>query len=216
MPLPTTLCCSDSLELQARAAGFASIAGVDEAGRGCLFGPVYAAAVVLDPERPIEGLNDSKLLDAVTRERLAVLIRERAVAFAIATATAAEIDEINILQASRLAMRRAVLALNPPADYLLVDATTVDLPLPQQNIIHGDALSHSIAAASILAKTFRDARLRELDLLYPGYGLASNKGYGAPVHLAGLDRLGPTPEHRMTYAPVCARAIRPKIEEVAP
>ncbi len=213
---PSTLRCSDSLELQVRAAGFLAIAGVDEAGRGCLFGPVYAAAVVLDPGRPIDGLDDSKVLDAVTRERLAVLIRERAVAFAIATATAAEIDEINILQASRLAMRRAVLALNPPADYLLVDATTIDLPLPQQNIIHGDALSHSIAAASILAKTFRDSRLRELDLLYPGYGLASNKGYGAPVHMAGLDRLGPTPEHRMTYAPVRARAIRPKIEEAAP
>ena len=205
--MPSTKCLFD-LEQLARQNGYAAIAGVDEAGRGCLFGPVYAAAVILDPGRPIDGLNDSKQLDAETREALAVLIRERAIAFAVATATAAEIDRINILQASRLAMRRAVEALTVPADYLLIDATTVDLPLPQQAIIHGDALSRSIAAASILAKTSRDARLRELDIVYPGYDLAGTKGYGAPLHLAGLDRLGPTPEHRMTYAPVRARAQR--------
>jgi ribonuclease HII len=200
--------CSLELELEARQAGFAAIAGVDEAGRGCLFGPVFAAAVILDPDRPIRGLNDSKALAAARREELAVLIRERAISFAVASATAAEIDRINILQASRLAMRRAVEALPSPADFLLVDAATVDLPLPQRAIIHGDALSRSIAAASILAKTSRDALLRELDLLYPGYGLASNKGYGAAEHMAGLDRLGPTPEHRMTYAPVRDRAQR--------
>ena len=200
--------CSFELERLARQSGYSAVAGVDEAGRGCLFGPVYAAAVILDPDKPIRGLNDSKVLDAETREALAVLIRERAVAFAVGIATAAEIDRINILQASRLAMRRAVEALAVPADYLLIDATTVDLPLAQQAIIHGDALSRSIAAASILAKTSRDARLRELDALYPGYDLASNKGYGAPAHLAGLDRLGPTPEHRMTYAPVRDRAQR--------
>ena len=203
--MPSTKCSFD-LERQARQNGYAAIAGVDEAGRGCLFGPVYAAAVILDPGRPIDGLNDSKQLDAETREALAVLIRERAIAFAVSTATAAEIDRINILQASRLAMRRAVEALTVPADYLLIDATTVDLPLPQQAIIHGDALSRSIAAASILAKTSSDARLRELDIVYPGYDLAGNKGYGAPLHLAGLVRLGPSPEHRMTYAPVRARA----------
>jgi ribonuclease HII len=196
------------LENEASQAGFAAIAGVDEAGRGCLFGPVYAAAVILHPERPIPGLNDSKALSPERREALAVLIRERAAAYAVAVATAAEIDRINILQASRLAMRRAVEALSVPADFLLVDAATIDLPLPQRAIIHGDALSRSIAAASILAKTSRDALLRDLDLRYPGYGLASNKGYGAPEHLAGLDRLGPTPEHRMTYAPVRDRAQR--------
>ncbi len=196
------------LEREASLAGFVAIAGVDEAGRGCLFGPVYAAAVILHPERPIPGLNDSKALSAERREALAVLIRDRASAYAVAVATAAEIDRINILQASRLAMRRAVEALSVPADFLLVDAATVDLPLPQRAIIRGDALSRSIAAASILAKTSRDALLRDLDLRYPGYGLASNKGYGAPEHLAGLDRLGPTPEHRMTYAPVRERAQR--------
>jgi ribonuclease HII len=195
-------------EETARAEGHTAIAGVDEAGRGCLFGPVCAAAVILDPERPIEGLNDSKQLDAPTREALAVLIRERAIAYAVAWASVAEIDAINILQASRLAMRRAVEALPVRADYLLVDATTVALPVRQRSLIHGDALSRSIAAASILAKTSRDALLRELDCTYPGYGLASNKGYGAPEHLAGLDRLGVTPEHRLTYAPVRERVER--------
>lgn len=203
-----TLTCSLDFEDAARADGYTAVAGVDEAGRGCLLGPVFAAAVILDWDRPIEGLDDSKKLDEPTREALAILIRERARAYAVASASVIEIDRINILQASRLAMRRAVEALAVPADHLLVDATTVALPLPQRNLIHGDALSQSIAAASILAKTSRDALLRELDLVYPGYGLASNKGYGAPEHLAGLDRLGVTPEHRMTYAPVRERAQR--------
>jgi ribonuclease HII len=197
--------CTFAYEDAARLDGYRHIAGVDEAGRGCLFGPVYAAAVILDPDRPIDGLNDSKQLDEGRREELAGLIRERALAWAVASSSVAEIDRINILQASRLAMRRAVEALAVPADFLLVDATTVDLPLAQRNLVHGDALSRSIAAASILAKTSRDALLRELDLVYPGYGLASNKGYGAPEHLAGLDRLGVTPEHRLTYAPVRER-----------
>lgn len=194
--------CTFAYEDAARLDGYRFIAGVDEAGRGCLFGPVFAGAVILDPDRPIDGLNDSKQLDEARREELAGLIRERALAWAVASSSVAEIDRINILQASRLAMRRAVEALAVPADFLLVDATTVDLPLAQRNLVHGDALSRSIAAASILAKTSRDALLRELDLVYPGYGLASNKGYGAPEHLAGLDRLGVTPEHRLTYAPV--------------
>lgn len=205
---PRKLRCTFALEDCARQSGFSAIGGVDEAGRGCLIGPVYAAAVILDPDRPIRGLNDSKQLDAETREGLAVLIRERAIAFAIASASAAEIDRINILQASRLAMRRAVVALSVAADFLLVDATTVDLPLPQRAVIHGDALSRSIAAASILAKTSRDAHLCELDRLYPGYDLASNKGYGVPAHIAALERLGPTTEHRMSYAPVRERAQR--------
>lgn len=205
--VPATTCTLE-FELAARTDGYLAVAGVDEAGRGCLFGPVYAAAVILDPDRPIDGLDDSKKLDAETRESLAVLIRERAVAYAIASATAGEIDRINILQASRLAMYRAVMALSVAADFLLVDASTIDLTVPQRNIIHGDALSCSIAAASILAKTSRDALLQELDLLFPGYELASNKGYGAPAHLAGLDLLGPTSEHRMTYAPVRERSQR--------
>jgi len=200
--------CSFELERDAHRAGHLSVAGVDEAGRGCLFGPVFAAAVILDPERPIDGLNDSKQLDAETREELAILVRERAIAFAIAHATAAEIDRINILQASRLAMRRAVEALSVVPGFLLVDATSVAIPIPQRAVIHGDALSQSIAAASILAKTSRDSLLRELDLVYPGYGLASNKGYGSPVHLSALEQLGITPEHRMSYAPVRERAQR--------
>ena len=194
--------CTSAFERQARGAGFAAIAGVDEAGRGCLFGPVYAAAVILNPEKPIQGLNDSKQLDEAAREALAPIIRDRAIAFAVASASAAEIDRINILQASRLAMKRAVASLPVAADYLLIDATTVDLPLPQESLIKGDARCRSIAAASILAKTSRDARLRELDAVFPGYGFASNKGYGAPDHLAALSRLGPTPEHRKTFAPV--------------
>jgi len=194
--------CTSAFERQARSAGFAAIAGVDEAGRGCLFGPVYAAAVILDPDKPIQGLNDSKQLDEETREELAPKIRDRALAWAVASASAAEIDRINILQASRLAMKRAVESLPVAADYLLVDATTVDLPLPQEALIKGDARCRSIAAASILAKTARDTKLKELDVTYPGYGFAKNKGYGAPDHLAALRKLGPTPEHRKTFAPV--------------
>lgn len=198
--------CTIRLERTLRTQGFGAIAGVDEAGRGCLFGPVYAAACVLDPGRPIRGLNDSKQLDEATRDRLAILIRERSITWAVASASAAEIDRINILQASRLAMKRAVEALQPTADFLLVDATTVDLPIPQRGIIHGDALSRSIAAASILAKTARDARLREYDEQYPEFGFARHKGYGSPEHLAALDRFGPLPEHRYCYAPVRMRA----------
>lgn len=203
MPAATgKLRCTSAFERLARSAGFAAIAGVDEAGRGCLFGPVYAAAVILDPEKPIQGLNDSKQLDEETREDLAPKIRDRAIAFAVASASAAEIDRINILQASRLAMKRAVEMLPVAADYLLIDATTVDLPLPQESLIKGDARCRSIAAASILAKTARDTKLKELDVTYPGYGFAKNKGYGAPDHLEALIRLGPTPEHRKTFAPI--------------
>lgn len=200
--------CSTRHERELRRLGFLAIAGVDEAGRGCLFGPVYAAACILDPGKPIRGLDDSKKLDEPTRERLSVLIRKRATAWAVASASAGEIDAINILQASRLAMRRAVEALAVSADYLLVDATTIDLPIPQRSIIHGDAISRSIAAASILAKTSRDARLREYDVEFPAYGFARHKGYGSPEHLAALDRFGPLPEHRFCYAPVRERAQR--------
>lgn len=182
--------------------GYARVAGVDEAGRGCLFGPVFAAAVILDPARPIRGLADSKTLPESRRIELDALIRERAVAWAVASADASEIDQINILQASRLAMRRAVASLPVPCDYLLVDALTIDWPVPQQALIKGDARVRAIAAASILAKVGRDACVDSLDAVYPGYGLSRHKGYPTPEHREALRRLGPCPLHRRSYAPV--------------
>jgi len=178
------------------------IAGVDEAGRGALFGSVYAAAVILDPERPVDGLRDSKQLTAERREELAAAIRERARAWAVADVDAAEIDRINILEASRLAMRRAIEKLNPPADYLLVDAVRVDLELPQQALIKGDARCRCIAAASILAKVDRDCSMREWDRVYPQYGLARHKGYPTVEHLEALAAHGAARQHRFSYAPV--------------
>jgi ribonuclease HII len=192
---------SSRYERAARSAGYRSIAGVDEAGRGALFGSVFAAAVVLDPARQIRGLDDSKQLDPDRREVLAERIRERALAWAVAGADAFEIDRVNILQASRLAMKRAVQRLRT-ADYLLIDAITVDLPLSQRAIIHGDSLSFSIAAASILAKTARDAALVQWDRLFPAYGFLHNKGYGTPDHLAALEEFGPTTLHRFSFEPV--------------
>jgi ribonuclease HII len=185
-----------------RGAGFCAVAGVDEAGRGSLFGPVFAAAVVLDPARPIRGLDDSKTLEPERRETLAVRIRERARAWAVAGADAFEIDRVNILQASRLAMRRAVERLEPPCDCLLVDAVSVDLPLPQTALIHGDARCFSIAAASILAKVARDRALQAWHGVFPQYGLASNKGYSTPDHLGALEKFGPTSLHRFSFEPV--------------
>jgi len=185
-----------------RRAGFGAIAGVDEAGRGALFGPVFAAAVVLDPERQIRGLDDSKALEPERREVLAVRIRERACAWAVAAADAYEIDRWNILQASRLAMLRAVEQLAGRCDHLLIDAIRIESPLPQTPLIHGDALSFSIAAASILAKVARDRALIEWDRVFPQYGLASNKGYSTPDHIEALDRHGPTMLHRFSFEPV--------------
>jgi ribonuclease HII len=184
-----------------RRAGYRAIAGVDEAGRGSLFGPVFAAAVTLDPEKPIRGLDDSKQLAPERRVVLAHRIRERAQSWAVAAADAFEIDHWNILQAARLAMRRAVEQL-PSPDFLLVDAVRVDLPLPQKALIHGDALCFSIAAASILAKVARDAALKGWDAVFPEYGLKDNKGYGTPEHLAAIERLGPTTLHRFSFEPV--------------
>jgi ribonuclease HII len=198
--------CNDALERELRARGFRAIAGIDEVGRGALFGPVVAAAVILAPERPVAGLNDSKLLSAGRREELAGLVRERAVAWAVAAVDAATIDFINIHQASRLAMRRAVEQLATRPDYLLVDAVAVDLPLPQQALIKGDARVHSIAAASIVAKVHRDAVMRAWHNTFPEYGLDAHKGYGTAAHLAALARLGPTPLHRRSFAPVRAAA----------
>lgn len=194
--------CSGRSEREARARGFRLIAGVDEAGRGALFGPVFAAAVVLDPGRPVRGLRDSKELDQERRDVLAGRIRERAAAWAVAASDAFEIDRINILQASRRAMRRAIQALRPSCDYLLVDAVTVDLPLPQEAIIHGDARCQCIAAASILAKTARDASMRRWHEVFPDYGFLRNKGYGTDEHLAALRALGPTSIHRFSFEPV--------------
>lgn len=186
------------------AAGFAYVAGADEAGRGSLFGPVFAAAVILSPDRPIRGLRDSKELEAARREELAALIRERAVSCAVASVDAFVIDRINIYRASCLAMKRAIEQLAPAPDSLLLDAVRVDLPLPQVSLIHGDARSQAIAAASILAKTARDACMRLWDEVFPRYGFLRHKGYGTPEHLDALAVYGPTPHHRFTYAPVRA------------
>jgi len=179
------------------------IAGVDEAGRGPLAGPVYAAAVILDPARPIAGLRDSKALSAGQRERLALEIRECSLAWAVAAADVAEIDALNILQATLMAMRRAVEALAPAPTQALIDGNRVPrLACPARAIIKGDRDVASISAASILAKTARDALLVELHALYPLYGFAQNKGYGTPGHLAALERHGPCPAHRRSFAPV--------------
>lgn len=189
-------------EEQARRAGFSHIVGVDEVGRGCLFGPVVAAAVILKPGVSIRGLADSKDLDRKTREAIAPRIRERCEAWAIAAIDAVRIDRINIYQAARVAMERAVAKLPITPDYILADAMTLNLPQAQQSLIHGDSRSRSIAAASILAKVERDAWMRQWDRIYPQYDLAANKGYGTPTHLEALRLHGPTPLHRLSFAPV--------------
>jgi ribonuclease HII len=194
--------CSSRYEREARKLGWSRIAGLDEAGRGALFGPVFAAAVILDPERRIHGLDDSKKLAPARRDELAALIRERALAWAVAAVDASRIDAWNILQASRQAMMAALVELRVAPDYLLLDAVKLDLPLAQKSLIHGDARSVSIAAASILAKVERDRAMEEYDLLYPQYGLGQNKGYGTPDHLEALRRHGPSPLHRYSFAPV--------------
>jgi ribonuclease HII len=184
-------------------------AGVDEAGRGPLAGPVVAAAVILDPERPIPGLNDSKKLSARARERLDLLIRERALGYAVAIAEVGEIDRINILQASLLAMRRALLALSPQPGRALIDGNRP----PELDgmelccIVGGDASEPAIAAASILAKVDRDRRMLLLHQRYPDYGFDRHKGYPTAAHRAALLRLGPTPEHRKSFAPLRQLAL---------
>jgi ribonuclease HII len=181
------------------------VAGVDEAGRGPLAGPVYAAAVILDPARPIAGLADSKKLTARTRERLAGEIRERALAWAVASSSVEEIDCINILQASLLAMRRAVEALPRVPDEVWVDGRHCpQLTMPVRAIVQGDASQPAISAASILAKTARDAELLRLDALHPGYGLARHKGYPTAAHLAALRAHGVIDIYRRSFAPVRA------------
>lgn len=201
--------CEATLERELRARGFRAVAGVDEVGRGALFGPVVAAAVILSPERPIRGLNDSKQVEPEQRETLAERIRERAVAWAIGAIDAATIDAINIYQASRLAMRLAVERLNPAPDFLLIDAVPIDLALPQRPLIKGDERCHAIAAASIIAKVYRDALMRVWDEVFPGYGLASHKGYSTPEHYKAIREFGPTPLHRLSFEPVRARSLFP-------
>lgn len=181
----------------------ALLAGVDEAGRGPLAGAVFAAAVILDPARPIRGLDDSKRLSAGQRARLALTIRAEAVAWAIAEASVAEIDQLNILQATLLAMRRALEALPVTPTAAWIDGLHCPrLALPMRAIVGGDRRVPAISAASILAKTARDAVMEDLDARYPGYGFARHKGYGTAVHLEALAHLGPCPEHRRSFAPV--------------
>jgi ribonuclease HII len=194
--------CTLRYEKRAWEVGAVRVAGVDEVGRGSLFGAVVAAAVILDPAYRVRGLRDSKLLLPERREVLAERIREHAVAWAVEAVDAARIDQINIYQASRVAMRQAAMKLVPSADYLLIDALRLDCDLPQKAIIHGDALSASIAAASILAKVERDRMMREWDAIFPVYGLAAHKGYSTPQHLAALREHGPSPLHRQSFAPV--------------
>lgn len=179
------------------------VAGVDEVGRGPLCGAVVTAAVILDPARPILGLNDSKKLTEARREALFEEIQEKALAWCIARAEADEIDQLNILQATMLAMQRAVAGLAIRPRLALIDGNRCPaLDVPSAAVIQGDAQVPAIAAASILAKVSRDREMRALDLIYPGYGLAGHKGYPTPAHLEALQRLGPTPIHRRSFAPV--------------
>jgi ribonuclease HII len=194
--------CSSRFERQARKLGWMRIAGLDEAGRGALFGPVVAAAVILNPKRRIVGLDDSKKLSPDRRAELAPRIRQHALAWGVAEIDAQRIDAWNIYQASRQAMTAALQQLSIQPDYLLLDAMQLDVLIEQKSLIKGDARCVSIAAASILAKTHRDARMEEWDAVYPQYGLARHKGYATPDHLEALRVHGPTPLHRYSFAPV--------------
>lgn len=188
------------LENEYTAKGYAVIAGTDEAGRGPLCGPVCAAAVILDPSVEIPGLNDSKKLTEKKREALFPLIIEKALAYGIAYASVEEIDELNILNASQLAMRRAVAMLNPAPDLVLVDGNVArDFPMDTVKVIKGDAISPSIAAASILAKVSRDHICMELHKEYPQYGIAAHKGYPTKAHMDAVREHGPSPIHRKTF-----------------
>lgn len=189
-----------SFELAARDAGYRHVCGIDEAGRGPLSGPVVAAACVLEPGTEIPGLNDSKKLTPKKRDLLYDLVIERATDFAVGFATPEEVDSINILNATMLAMRRAIAALKEPADYALVDGNCIrDYPIPARAIIKGDSLSMSVAAASILAKVTRDRLCLEDDRQYPMYGFAKHKGYGTAEHIAALRTYGSCPIHRKTF-----------------
>ncbi|MGI8565817.1 MAG: ribonuclease HII [Pyrinomonadaceae bacterium] len=190
-----------AFEEDARGRGYAFVAGLDEVGRGALAGPVVAAAVILNNEAPLpEGLNDSKKLSAAQRERIAGELRETVVAFAVGAVSPEEIDRTNILIATRRAMVEALEQLNPRADFLLIDALQLkECALPQRAIIRGDSVSASIAAASVIAKTFRDALMRDYDAQFPHYGFPAHVGYGTRAHLAALRAHGPCPIHRRSF-----------------
>jgi len=207
--MATVQACGWRLENAARRAGALSIAGLDEVGRGPMFGPVVAAAVIFPKGCRLPGLTDSKQLTEKMRTEFDGEIRASAIAWAVAVIDVETIDRINIRRASLLAMRTAVekLALTP--DYLLIDGLdTIDWPCPQQAVVQGDGTSMSIAAASVLAKVYRDRMLVELDAVYPGYGLARHKGYCSAEHLEALKRLGPTPLHRKSFGPVAQTALQ--------
>ena len=190
-----------AFEEDARGRGYRLVAGLDEVGRGALAGPVVAAAVILNSEPPLpEGLNDSKKLSAAQRARIAGELRETVVAFAVGAVSPGEIDRTNILIATRRAMVEALEQLNPRADFLLIDALQLkECALPQRAIIRGDSISASIAAASVIAKTFRDALMRDYDAQFPGYGFPAHVGYGTRAHLAALRAYGPCPIHRRSF-----------------
>lgn len=192
--------CTADIERALWGQGYHHIAGVDEVGRGAWAGPVVTAAVMFSPERIPEGINDSKQLSPVKREILSEIIQTQALAFAFGEEQAATIDRINILEATRLAMRTAIDSLAIHPTYLLIDAVILSgCKIPQQGIIRGDTLSVSIAAASILAKVYRDQMMIGYDKIYPGYGFARHKGYGTPEHRKSLERLGPCPLHRCSF-----------------
>jgi ribonuclease HII len=202
-----TLVCGNKYEKAARLNGAVHVAGVDEVGRGALFGPVVAAAVILPPDTRIKGLRDSKQLLREDRERLAAVVERKAIALAIEEIDAETIDRVNIYQATRLAMAAAVKRLAQAPDHLLIDAMKLDITCAQTSIIYGDSLSISIAAASVVAKVYRDRRMCELHEVYPQYGLASHKGYSTPEHLAALDKHGPCPLHRRSFRPVAQASL---------
>lgn len=191
-----------------RSYGWTRLAGVDEAGRGCLAGPVVAAAVVVDAGHALPGIDDSKMLRAADRENLSLQIKETARAWSLGTATPAEIDRVNILEATRLAMWRAVTALSPQPECALVDAVRIPrLEYPCLSLVRGDIVSYSVACASILAKVERDRLMGELDRVYPHYGFARHKGYAAAEHRRALASFGPSPEHRLTFRSVLPRGV---------
>ncbi|HEV2274009.1 MAG TPA: ribonuclease HII [Acidobacteriaceae bacterium] len=207
MRMLRTLVCGSRYEKAARRTGASLVAGVDEVGRGALFGPVVAAAVILPEGCRIPGLRDSKQLIPDDRERFARIIERKALAFAIEEVDSETIDRVNIYQATRLAMSAAVNRLTPAPDHLLIDAMRLDLAFAQTSIIYGDSLSISIAAASVVAKVYRDRRMRELDREYPQYGLASHKGYSTPEHKRALLAHGPCPLHRRSFFPVAQSSL---------
>ncbi|MEQ1793669.1 MAG: ribonuclease HII [Nitrospira sp.] len=204
---------TEEFELEARRCGYRRIAGVDEAGRGPLAGPVVAAAVILPVRCRLTGVDDSKQLSASARDRLYAVIMDRAVSIGVGSSTADEIDQINILEATKQAMRRALAALLPVPDYVLIDAVSLSgVAMPVRPIIKGDALSLSIAAASIVAKVTRDRLMVQFHEVYPQYNFLSHKGYGTEEHLARLAEYGPSPIHRRTFAPVSAAMGLPVLE----